>query len=65
VSPTENKVSFSRQAYNDTATEYNIAQRQVPTVFFAGMAGASPAQLWEITEETDRAVPVVDLTMKK
>lgn len=65
LSSTENKVSFARQAYNDTATEYNIAQKQVPTVFFAGMAGASPAQLWEIDEETDRAVPVVDLTMKK
>lgn len=65
LASTENKVAFARQAYNDTATEYNVAQKQFPTVLVAGMAGASPAQLWEITEETDRAVPTVDLSMKK
>jgi LemA protein len=65
LASTENKVGFSRQAYNDTATEYNIAQKQFPTVLVAGMAGAAPAQLWELTEEADRAVPTVDLSMKK
>lgn len=65
LASTENKVAFARQAYNDTATEYNVAQKQFPTVLVAGMAGASPAQLWEITEEADRAVPTVDLSMKK
>ena len=63
LSSTENRVSFARQAYNDTATEYNVTQRQFPTVLVAGIAGASPAQLWEITDETDRAVPTVDLSM--
>lgn len=65
LASTENKVAFARQAYNDTATEYNVAQKQFPTVLVAGMAGASPAQLWELTEESDRAVPDVDLSMKK
>lgn len=64
LASTENKVAFARQAYNDTATEYNVTQKQFPTVLVAGMAGAAPAQLWEITEETDRAVPTVDLSMK-
>ncbi len=64
LSSTENRVSFARQAYNDTATEYNVAQRQFPTVLVAGIAGASQAQLWEIAEEADRAVPTVDLSMK-
>ncbi|MEA5113074.1 MAG: LemA family protein [Geobacteraceae bacterium] len=64
LASTENKVAFARQAYNDTATLYNVTQRQFPTVLVAGMAGAAPAQLWEITDDADRAVPVVDLSMK-
>ncbi|GFO54020.1 hypothetical protein GMSM_10270 [Geomonas sp. Red276] len=63
LSSTENKVAFARQAYNDTATEYNVTQRQFPTVLMAGVAGAAPAQLWEITEESDRAVPTVNLSL--
>ena len=63
LASTENKVAFARQAYNDTATLYNVTQRQFPTVLMAGMAGAAPAQLWEITDEADRAVPMVDLSM--
>lgn len=65
LASTENKVAFARQAYNDTATEYNVAQKQFPTVLVAGMAGAAPAELWELTEESERAVPSVDLSMKK
>ena len=64
LSSTENKVAFARQAYNDTATEYNVTQRQFPTVLVAGVAGATAAQLWEVTDEADRAVPMVDLSMK-
>ncbi len=65
LASTENRVSFARQAYNDTATDYNITQKQFPILLLAGLAGASPAQLWEIAEEADRAVPTVDLSMKK
>ena len=60
---TENKIGFSRQLYNDTATQYNTAQQTFPTMLFAGMAGASPATLWEITDEVERAVPQVDLSL--
>ncbi|MBI2354181.1 MAG: LemA family protein [Deltaproteobacteria bacterium] len=63
LSSTENKVAFARQAYNDTATEYNVSQRQFPTMLAAGIAGATPAQLWEITDGADRAVPTVNLSM--
>ncbi len=63
LASTENKVAFARQAYNDTATEYNVTQRQFPTVLVAGIAGASQAQLWEITDEADRAVPTVNLAL--
>ena len=61
LTSTENKIAFARQFYNDVVTQYNTKQRQVPTVFVAGMAGATPAPLWEITEESERAVPKVEL----
>src|ERR1043165_8094547 len=60
----ENRISFARQAYNDTATQYNTKQQQFPTNLFAGIARATPAELWEITDEGERAVPQVDLSMK-
>lgn len=60
---TENKIGFARQLYNDTATQYNTAQQSFPTMLFAGMAGATPATLWEITDDAERAVPNVDLSM--
>lgn len=62
LTATENKIGFSRQLYNDTATQYNTAQQTFPTMLFAGMAGASPATLWEITDDAERAVPKVDLS---
>ena len=63
LTETENKIGFTRQFYNDTATRYNTAQQTFPTMLFAGMAGASPATLWEISNEAERYVPKVDLTM--
>ena len=60
---TENKIGFSRQLYNDTATQYNTAQQTFPTMLFAGIAGASPATLWEITDDGERVVPAVDLSL--
>ncbi|HEX7123692.1 MAG TPA: LemA family protein [Gemmatimonadaceae bacterium] len=61
LTTTENRVAFARQLYNDVATQYNTKQKQIPTVFVAGFAGASPVQLWEITDEAERAVPKVQL----
>ncbi len=65
LTSTENKISFARQLYNDTATEYNIKQMQFPTNLVAGLAKASPAELWEIEDAAERAVPTVDLSMPK
>jgi len=63
LSSTENKISFARQAYNDFATKYNTRQMQFPTNMVAGMAKATPAELWEIKDEGERAVPNVDLSL--
>lgn len=65
LTSTENRIGFSRQAYNDAATEYNTRQMQFPASLIAGMAKAVPAELWEIEDASERAVPNVDLSMNK
>src|SRR5712672_3906950 len=64
LSATENKVGFARQFYNDIATKFNTAQQVFPTNFFATGLGFKPAELFEITEAADRAVPTVDLSRR-
>lgn len=61
LTSTESRIGFSRQHYNDVATEYNTAQQQFPTNLVAGLAKATPADLWVIADAGERAVPVVDL----
>ena len=65
LTSTENKIGFARQFYNDVATEYNTKQAQFPTNMVAGLAKASPAELWEIEDAGERGVPQVDLSMNK
>ena len=64
LSATENKVGFARQFYNDIATKFNTAQQVFPTNLFAGAFGFKPAELFEIADQADREVPVVDLARK-
>ena len=63
LASTENKIGFARQLYNDTATQYNIRQQQFPANLVAGLAGASPVDLWEIEDAGERSNPAVDLTL--
>jgi LemA protein len=65
LSSTENKIAFARQLYNDVATSYNTKQQQFPTSLVAGIAKAERAELWEIEDQAERAVPAVDLSLKK
>ena len=65
LTSTENKIGFARQLYNDVATQYNTRQMQFPTNLVAGLAKASPADLWEIEDAAERAVPRVDLSLNK
>src|SRR5947208_12467237 len=43
LTSTENKVSFSRQAYNDSVMTYNTTRESFPTNFVAGMFHFDPA----------------------
>jgi LemA protein len=65
LTSTENKIGFARQLYNDVATQYNTSQMHFPTNLVAGLAKASPAELWEIEDAGERAVPMVDLSSNK
>ncbi len=52
LTTTENKVAFSRQAYNDQATEYNIYKQTFPPVIFAGFFGhRADAELLEYEDQ--------------
>ena len=51
LTSTENKVSFSRQAFNDSVMAYNIYKQTFPPVFFAAMFGhAQDATLMEFED---------------
>ena len=51
LTSTENKVAFSRQAYNDSVMTYNNKRESFPTSMLAGMFHFEPAAQWEITPE--------------
>ena len=59
LTSTENKVSFARQAYNDSVQFYNTAREIFPNVIFAGMFGFLPAELFKIDDPTERSAPKV------
>lgn len=59
LTSTENKVSFARQAYNDSVMTYNTSREQFPAVLLAGMFGFGPAELFEIKTEKEREAPQV------
>lgn len=65
LTSTENKVSFARQFYNDIAMKFNIAREVFPTNIIANIFNFNKAELFEVTSETERAVPLVDLSLKK
>lgn len=59
LTTTENKVSFARQAFNDSVMMYNNLREQFPGNFVAGWFAFKPAELLEIEDETMRVAPKV------
>jgi LemA protein len=59
LTTTENKVAFSRQAYNDSVMDYNTLCESFPNNFFAGWFSFKAAELLEIEDEAKREVPKV------
>ncbi|MBS1369076.1 MAG: LemA family protein [Lentisphaeria bacterium] len=59
LTTTENKISFARQHYNDSATNYNTAIAVFPASIIAGMFQFRDAELWQITNSAEREAPKV------
>ena len=59
LTSTENKVSFARQAYNDSVMEYNTARETFPTVLIANNMNFKEAALFEIEDQAEREAPKV------
>ena len=62
LTSTENKVSFARQAYNDSVMTYNTTRETFPNVIFAGMFGFLAAELFQIEDPAERDAPKVSFT---
>jgi LemA protein len=60
LSSTENKIAFSRQAYNDSVMEYNTRRESFPGNVFAGAFGFGAAEMLQATESAEeRRAPKV------
>lgn len=55
LASTENKVSFARQAYNDSVMDYNTSREVFPNTLLAGAFGFTPAVLFEVPDEAERS----------
>ena len=62
LSSTENKVAFSRQAFNDSVLSYNNAVQNFPNNILAGMFSFQSASFLEIESEEKREVPAVSFS---
>jgi LemA protein len=59
LTSTENKISFSRQSYNDQVLFYNNKIQMFPSNIIAGMFKFNEEEFFEIEDEKERAVPKV------
>jgi len=62
LASTENKVAFSRQAFNDSVLSYNNSAENFPNNILAGMFRFELASFLEIESEEKREVPDVSFT---
>ena len=59
LTTTENKISFSRQHYNDSVAVYNEACQKFPGNMVAGMFGFKRMEFFELAEQDQREAPQV------
>lgn len=59
LTSTENKVSFARQAYNDSVMSYNTVRESFPTNLIAGPFNFGPAELFVIEKAEEKEAPKV------
>ncbi|MBN1864995.1 MAG: LemA family protein [Victivallales bacterium] len=59
LTSTENRISFARQAYNDSVMEYNTKREMVPSNIVAGICKFDAKELFELKDEAEREAPEV------
>jgi LemA protein len=64
LTSTENRISFARQLYNDLVANYRTRLQVFPNNFVSSMFNFRSEEYFG-AEETDRAVPAVNLSLKK
>ena len=62
LTSTEDKVSYSREAFNNAVTRYNIKRESFPDSVIAGMYKFGPAELFEIESPKQREAPKVSFS---
>ena len=62
LTSTENKISFSRQYYNDSVLRYNNQTQMFPSNFVASMTGFKASEFFEVTLAVEREAPKVSFT---
>nr|MBL8455057.1 LemA family protein [Zoogloeaceae bacterium] len=60
LTSTENRIAFSRQAYNDAVTVYNIKRESFPDSLVANNFGFKEAEQWTMADVAAREVVKVD-----
>jgi len=59
LTATENKVAFSRQAYNDSVMTYKNYRESFPPIILANLFGFGDAAFFEIENEAEKETPKV------
>ncbi|MEI6767042.1 MAG: LemA family protein [Bacteroidota bacterium] len=62
LTSTENKISYSRQSYNDQVLFYNNKIQVFPSNVIAGMFSFKQGDFFEITDVAEKAVPKVSFS---
>jgi LemA protein len=65
LTSTENKISFSRQFYNDSVLNYNNKTQMFPSNIVAGMTGFKQGEFFEVEKAEEREVPKVSFEQPK
>ena len=62
LTSTENKIAFSRQAYNDQVLFYNNKIQMFPSNIVAGMFSFKESEFFELEDDSERKTPKVDFS---
>jgi len=62
LTSTENKISFARQAYNDSVMTYNTYREVFPSNLIAGMFNFGAAELFVVDKPEEKVAPKVSFS---